>query len=143
MSVKRPYPGKNDQKRLIFTSNWNERTVTQRGQSISKLVRYYFTNVGNFLSLFPIYSFDHFYFIMIKKLKWIMFFCVGLNRKLACCGRSITQKTWYVLFHKNVVNLVLEKLISSQKHDNQAGSDLPEIFTLGRKRGGMDIRQLR
>ena len=37
--LKCPYPGRNEQKMSIFTSIWIERTLTQRCQSILKLVR--------------------------------------------------------------------------------------------------------
>ena len=85
---------------LNFTSIRIERTVTQRGRSISKLVRYYFKNVGNILSSFQVYCFHSFFIYFAHKIQTNFILCVGSNRNLARCDRSTTTKTWYVSEHK-------------------------------------------
>ena len=82
--------------------NWTD----SRCRSISKLVRYYLQNMGNFYSLFEIYSFDSFWFIMFSIFfNKVYFFYVILHRNIACWHRSTTKNTWYNLDHNIAVIL--------------------------------------
>ena len=79
MPLDGPHTGRNYRKKTIFTSIWIERTLAQRCRSISKLVRYYFKNMGIFLSLLVINSFNSFWFTTVTKVKQIVFSYVNLN----------------------------------------------------------------
>ena len=92
--LKRPYPGKNNQKRSIFS------VIFPRCRSVSKLVRNFFKNVDNFSLCFKFVALIVFDLLCSQNIQKLYFFILAWKETLfAGIGRPLRKLIWSIAQH--------------------------------------------